>query len=61
LQWNSSKSPSSDIVRPQNKGTPHREGKHKIGGPQGRPGQERMPSAEDMGAARFHVLSAEQV
>ena len=59
---NSSKPPSSDIVKPQKKGTPRRKGKRQIGGQKGHPRQERIPFApEDIDATRFHVLAAEQV
>ena len=59
---NSSKPPSSDIVKPQPKGTPRRKGRRKIGGQTGHPRQERIPFApEDIDAIRFHVLPAEQV
>jgi transposase len=59
---NSSKPPSSDIVKPQKKGTPGRKGKRKIGGQKGHPRQERIPFApEDIDATRFYVLPAEQV
>jgi len=59
---NSSKPPSSDIVKPQKKGTPRRRGKRKIGGQPGHPRQERIPfPSEDIDATRFHLLPAEQV
>jgi transposase len=59
---NSSKPPSSDIVKPPKKGTPRRKGKRKIGGQKGHPRQERIPFApEDIDTIRFHVLAAEQV
>jgi transposase len=59
---NSSKPPSSDIVKPQKKGTSRRKGKRKIGGQQGHPRQERIPlGPDDIDATRFHVLPAEQV
>jgi len=59
---NSSKPPSSDIVKPKKKGTPRRKGKRKIGGQQGHPRQERIPlGPDDIDAIRFHVLAAEQV
>jgi transposase len=59
---NSSKPPSSDIVKPPKKGTPRRKGKRKIGGQKGHPRQERIPFAPDaIDAIRFYVLPAEQV
>ena len=59
---NSSKPPSSDIVKPPKKGTPRRKGKRKIGGQKGHPRQERIPfGPEDIDATRFHVLGAEPV
>src|SRR3974390_3092886 len=59
---NSSKPPSSDIVKPQKKGTPRRKGKRQIGGQKGHPRQERIPFAsEDIDATRFYVLAADQV
>ncbi len=42
---NSSKPPSSDIVKPQNKGTSRGKGKRKIGGQEGHPRQERTSFA----------------
>lgn len=59
---NSSKPPSSDIVKPQKEGTRRRKGKRRIGGQKGHPRQERIPFApEDIDATRFYVLPAEQV
>jgi transposase len=59
---NSSKPPSSDIVKPAKKGAPRRKGKRKIGGQKGHPRQERIPfGPDDIDATRFHVLADEQV
>jgi HPt (histidine-containing phosphotransfer) domain-containing protein len=59
---NSSKPPSSDIVKPAKKGAPRRKGKRKIGGQKGHPRQERIPfGPDDIDATRFHVLAEEQV
>jgi transposase len=58
---NSSKPPSSDIVKPQKKGT--RGGRHqrKIGGQKGHPRQERIPFApEDIGSILPYELSPKQ-
>lgn len=58
---NSSKPPSSDIVKPKNKGTPRRRGQRKIGGQKGHPRQERIPFApEDIGPVLSYELSREQ-
>ena len=47
---NSSKPPSSDIVKPQKKGTRGGRHKRKIGGQKGHPRQERIPfTADDIG------------
>lgn len=43
----SSKPPSSDIVKPKNKGTARKKRKRKIGGQKGHPRQERIPFAPD--------------
>jgi len=62
LERNSSKSPSSDIIKAQNKGTSRPQGKRKLGGPQGHPRQERIPfDGQDIDATRFGVLAAEEV
>lgn len=59
---NSSKPPSSDIVKPPKKGRPPRKGKRKIGGQPGHPRQERIPfGPDDIDATRFHLLPDEQV
>lgn len=59
---NSSKPPSSDIVKPPKKSALRRKGKRHIGGQKGHPRQERIPFApEDIDATRFYVLAAEQV
>ena len=58
---NSSKPPSSDIVKPQNKGTPRRKGQRKIGGQQGHPRQERIPfGPDDIGPVIPYELSPQQ-
>jgi transposase len=44
---NSSKPPSSDIVKPKSQGTPRGKGQRKIGGQKGHPRQERIPFAPD--------------
>jgi hypothetical protein len=47
---NSSKPPSSDIVKPKNKGTRRGKRQRKIGGQKGHPRQERIPfPADDIG------------
>ena len=47
---NSSKPPSSDIVKPKNKGTRRGKRKRKIGGQKGHPRHERIPfPADDIG------------
>ena len=44
---NSSKPPSSDIVKPKKNGTPQGKGKRTIGGQQGHPRHERLPFAPE--------------
>jgi len=58
---NSSKPPSSDIVKPKKNGTPQGKRKRKIGGQQGHPRHERSPFApEDVDRTIRHELSAAQ-
>lgn len=58
---NSSKPPSSDIVKPKNKNTPRGRGKRKIGGQKGHPRQERIPFApDDIGPILPYELSPKQ-
>ena len=58
----SSKPPSSDIVKPQKKGTGRGRRRRKIGGQQGHPRHERIPFApDDIDAMRFYELPAKQV
>ncbi len=59
---NSSKPPSSDIIKPPKKGPARGKRKGKIGGQKGHPRQERIPFApEDIGPMVFYELPAEQV
>jgi hypothetical protein len=64
LKWdssNSSKPPSSDIVKPPKKGTPRGKGKRKIGGQKGHPGHERIPfGPDDIGPIIPYELSPQQ-
>ncbi len=56
---NSSKPPSSDIVKPKNKSTPR--GKRKIGGQEGHPRHERIPfGPDDIGPLIPYELSPQQ-
>ena len=58
---NSSKPPSSDIVKPKNKGTPRGKRQRKIGGQKGHPRQERIPFApDDIDLILPYELSPEQ-
>jgi transposase len=58
---NSSKPPSSDIVKPQNKGTRRGRRKRKIGGQKGHPRHERIPFApDDIGPILPYELSPKQ-
>jgi transposase len=58
---NSSKPPSSDIVKPQKKGTRGGRHKRKIGGQKGHPRHERIPFApEDIGPIIPYELSPKQ-
>jgi transposase len=58
---NSSKPPSSDIVKPKNKGTPRGRGKRKIGGQKGHPRHERIPfGPDDIGPILHYELSPQQ-
>jgi len=58
---NSSKPPSRDIVKPQNKGLPRGKGKRRIGGQKGHPRQERIPFApDDIGPVLPCELAPEQ-
>jgi transposase len=58
---NSSKPPSSDIVKPQKKGTRRGRRQRKIGGQKGHPRQERIPFApEDIGPILPYELSPKQ-
>jgi transposase len=58
---NSSKPPSSDIVKPK-KGPPGRKRRRRIGGQPGHPRQERIPFApDDIDTMLFHELPPEQV
>jgi transposase len=58
---NSSKPPSSDIVKPKNKGTSRGKHKRKIGGQEGHPRHERIPFApEDIGPLLPYELSPKQ-
>jgi transposase len=58
---NSSKPPSSDIVKPKNKGTPRGKHKRKIGGQEGHPRHERIPFApDDIGPIIPYELSPKQ-
>jgi transposase len=58
---NSSKPPSSDIVKPKNKGTPRGRRKRKIGGQKGHPRHERIPFApDDIGPILPYELSPDQ-
>jgi transposase len=58
---NSSKPPSSDIVKPPKKDRPRGKGQRKIGGQKGHPRQERIPFApEDIGPVLPLELAPEQ-
>jgi transposase len=58
---NSSKPPSSDIVKPKNKGTRRGRRKRKIGGQKGHPRHERIPFApDDIGPILPYELSPKQ-
>jgi transposase len=58
---NSSKPPSSDIVKPENKGTTQRKRKRKIGGQKGHPRHERIPfGPDDIGSVIPYELSGPQ-
>ena len=58
---NSSKPPSSDIVKPPKKDRPRGKGKRKFGGQEGHPRQERIPFApEDIGPVIPFELAPEQ-
>jgi len=58
---NSSKPPSSDIVKPKNKGTRRGRRKRKIGGQKGHPRHERIPfPADDIGPVIPYELSPKQ-
>jgi hypothetical protein len=58
---NSSKPPSSDIVKPKKTGTPRGTRKRKIGGQKGHPRHERIPFApDDIGSILAYELSPEQ-
>ena len=58
---NSSKPPSSDIVKPKNKGTRRGRRKRKIGGQNGHPRHERIPFApDDIGPIIPYELSPKQ-
>jgi transposase len=58
---NSSKPPSSDIVKPKNPGTPRGKHKRKIGGQEGHPRHERIPFApEDIGPIIAYEFSSKQ-
>ena len=58
---NSSKPPSSDIVKPQKKGTRGGRHKRKIGGQKGHPRHERIPFApDDIGPILPYELSPKQ-
>jgi transposase len=58
---NSSKPPSSDIVKPKKTGTPRGRRKRKIGGQTGHPRPERIPFApEDIGPIMGYELSPQQ-
>ena len=58
---NSSKPPSSDIVKPQKQGTPRGKRKRKIGGQKGHRRHERIPFApDDIGPIIPYELSPEQ-
>jgi transposase len=58
---NSSKPPSSDIVKPKNKGTPRGKRQRKIGGQKGHPRHERLPfGPDDIGPIIPYELSPQQ-
>jgi transposase len=58
---NSSKPPSSDIVKPKNKGTRRGRRQRKIGGQKGHPRQERIPfTPDDIGPIIPYELSPKQ-
>lgn len=58
---NSSKPPSSDIVKPKNQGTPRGKRPRKIGGQQGHPRHERLPfGPDDIGPILHYELSPQQ-
>ena len=58
---NSSKPPSSDIVKPQKKKPPRGKHQRQIGGQEGHPRQERIPfGPEDIGPVKHHELSPRQ-
>ena len=58
---NSSKPPSSDIVKPPKKKPPRGKGQRKLGGQKGHPRQERIPfGPEEIGPMKHYELSARQ-
>ncbi len=58
---NSSKPPSSDIVKPPQKKPPRGQHQRKIGGQQGHPRQERIPfGPEDIGPVKHYELTPRQ-